>query len=475
MISRNDTTSVRTVGPAMVVPPGRVPPHNIDAEMSLLGSMLLDREAIANILPVLGPDESHYFYRPDHEQLFLALIDMYDANRQIDLVTVQDEMQRQEMLERVGGVGYLVSLAESVPSAANAEHYARIVRDKGMMRDLIRCSGELAELGYAAHPSAEELLDLAEQKLFAVTERRISRQANRLRDLLTPLFQQIESRDESYLSGIATGFTELDELTSGFQKGDLIIVAGRPSMGKTALGLTMADHMAGNDHLAVAFFSMEMSNQQVAQRILCSRGKVDSHRFRRHMLDEEDINRLGHVCEELAKAPFFVDDTPGMTVLELRAKARRLARQHDVQAIFVDYLQLMRASGAESRQQEIAAISAGLKALGRELNVPIIAMAQLNRQAEGREGHRPRMSDLRESGAIEQDADVVLLIHREEYYKPQQIDVQGIAEIIIAKQRNGPTDIVKLSFNRRLTRFDNLFQGSVAEADGYAPSEEAPF
>ncbi|NOS99505.1 MAG: replicative DNA helicase, partial [Phycisphaerales bacterium] len=373
--------------------------------------------------------------------------------------------------------GYLVSLAESVPSAAHAEHYARIVRDKGMLRDLIRCSGELAELGYAQHPSAEELLDHAEQKLFAVTERRISRQANRLRDLLEPLFKQIEMRDESYLSGIATGFTELDELTSGFQKGDLIIVAGRPSMGKTALGLTMADHMAGSTEPAVrvAFFSMEMSNQQVAQRILCSRGKVDSHKFRRHMLDEEDINRLGHVCDELAKAPFYVDDTPGMTVLELRAKARRLARQYDIQVIFVDYLQLMRASGTESRQQEIAAISAGLKALGRELNIPIIAMAQLNRQAEGREGHRPRMSDLRESGAIEQDADVVLLIHREEYYKPQQIDVQGIAEIIIAKQRNGPTDTVKLNFNRRLTRFDNLFQGSVSGADGYAASEEAPF
>ena len=310
--------------------------------------------------------------------------------------------------------------------------------------------------------------------MFAVTERRITQQASQLKGLLHTLYRQVELRDGKYLSGLPSGFTELDEWTSGFQPGDFIIMAGRPSMGKTALGLTIAEHLAAEENHPVVFFSMEMSNQQVAQRIMCSRGGIDSQRFRKGMLDDADIAQLGNVCEELAAAPFFVDDTPGMTVLELRAKVRRLCRQHDIRAVFVDYIQLMSAAGFESRQQEITNISAGLKSLGRELNIPVIAMAQLNRQAEGREGHRPRMSDLRESGSLEQDADVVLLIHREEYYKPGNLETQGQAELIIAKQRNGPTEVVKLSFNKRLTRFGNLAQYA-AEPSGYAAEPDVPF
>jgi len=452
----------------------RVPPHNIDAEMSLLGAMMLDRDAISNILPIVNRENATAFYRPGHEQLFHVLIDIYDAAKsEIDLVTVQDELTRRDLLDHVGGVPYLVQLAESVPSIAHAEHYARIVRDKAILRDLIRSADDIGNIAYADNQPADELLDLAEQKLFSVTERRVSRQASQLRELLVRLYEQVEQRGEKHLSGLPTGFTELDDLTTGFQAGDFIIVAGRPSMGKTALGLTICEHLAATEHTPVVFFSMEMSNQQVAQRVLCSKGRVDSHAFRKGMIGEDVMQHLSFVCEELSNAPFYVDDTPGMSVLELRAKARRLVRQHDIKAVFVDYIQLMRSTGAESRQQEISMISAGLKALGRELNIPVIAMAQLNRQAEGREGHRPRMSDLRESGALEQDADVILLIHREEYYKPQNLDAQGIAEIIIAKQRNGPTDTIKLHFNKKLTRFDN--HSDNPEPSGYVSTADVPF
>ncbi len=453
---------------------GVLPPHNIDAEMSLLGSMMLDRDAISNILPIIGREDKHWFYRPDHELLFDALIDIYDANREIDLVTVSDHLRQKQLLDQVGGLAYLVTLAESVPSAANAEHYAKIVCDKGMLRDLIRCVSQISQDAFADNLPANELIDLAEQEFFAVTERRISGHAVQIREMLETIYAQVEAGEESYSSGVASGFTALDDLTSGFQPGDFIIVAGRPSMGKTAFGLTIATHMAVDDNIPVAFFSMEMSNQQVAQRILCSRGEVNSYRFRKRQISEEEIRHLGQlICEQLAPAPLYVDDTPGMTIMEMRAKIRRLVRQHDIKAVFVDYLQLMHVPKSESRQQEIATISRGLKGVGRELNIPIIAMAQLNRQAEGREGHKPRMSDLRESGALEQDADVIILLHREEYYKPDNPDNAGIAEIIIAKQRNGPVDTIKLQFNKQLTKFNNL--SMTADHGDYTSAHGAPF
>jgi len=460
--------------------PDRIPPHDLGAEMAVLGSMMLDRQAVEAVLPVIHRDEFEWFYRPDHRELFQVLLDVYDRGDPIDLLVVRDELRRRGQFDRIGGEEYLVRLAESVPSWHNAEHYARLVRDKGMLRDLIGCAGQIAESAYAEIKPAVETLDEAEERLFAVTERRVSRQAVGLGDVLRAVYAQLESRrDGGYLTGLATGFHELDDLTSGLQGGDLIIVAGRPSMGKPALGLNIAEQMTlrQEEPVPVVFFSMEMGRQQVAQRVLCCRAQVDAHRIRRGMLSEEDIQQLGWVCEQLASAPLYIDDTPGMTALELRSKARRFKRQYGIQAAFVDYLQLMHSPAhAKSREQEIAAIARALKALARELEIPVVAMAQLNRQSESREGHRPRMSDLRESGAIEQDADLILLLHREEYYKPQDPSAKGKAELIIAKQRNGPTATVELQFNSKLTRFANLAVSPTAqELDAFEGDSEAPF
>jgi len=454
----------------------RVPPQSIEAEMSVLGSMMIDSDIIGLVLPIIGREESRCFYRPDHRTLYETLVDLYDQNQAIDLVVMKEELDRRGVIEEVGGVDYLVQLVESVPSAANAEYYARIVRDKAMLRNLIAATGEILVDAYNPADAAAEVLDRAEQRLFKVTEQRISRDATVIRDDLEAVFRQIESREGHYLTGIPSGYNELDDMTSGFQRGEVIIVAARPSMGKTALGLCVAEYLAADEHKPVAFFSMEMSRQQIAQRMLCSRGRVDSHRLRRGMLTEEEIVHLQIVCNDMRDMPLFVDDTPGMTVLELRAKARRLWLQHKITAVCVDYLQLMHTPGVESRQQEIAEISRGLKALARELNVPILALAQLNRQPEGREGNRPRMSDLRESGALEQDADVILLLHREEYYlrskaNPDAAEVEearGKAEIIVAKQRNGPTGVVQLQFAESSARFSNL--AVAPDLDTYQPA-----
>ena len=435
----------------------RIPPHDLDAEMAALGSMMLDRQAVEAVLEVINREEGEWFYRPDHRIIFQVLLDVYDRNDPMDLFVVQDELKRRDQLDQVGGTEYIVSLAESVPTWVNAEYYARIVRDKGLLRDVISCSGRIAETAYADAEPVAEIMDAAEAALFSLTERRVSRRTIALGEMLEQVYARIEVRDGDYLTGLPTGFHELDDLTSGIQAGDMVIVAGRPSMGKTAWGLNVAEHLAITEHKPVAFFSMEMSNQALAQRILCSRARFDAHRLRRGMASESEVQELGMVCSQLASAPMYIDDTPGMTALELRGKARRLRQKHRIEAVFVDYLQLMHAPTVrESRQQEITFISRSLKALARELNIPVIAMAQLNRQAEGREGHRPRMSDLRESGAIEQDADVVLLLHRDEYFHPDDPAAKGIADVIIAKQRNGPTGTVKLHFNSKLTRFDNL-------------------
>ena len=454
-------TTATPSGSAAPSDAARVPPHDLEAEQNLLGSMMLNRDAIPGVVSIITLAESAWFYRPDHRKLFEAIVDIYDANQPMDLSIIRNELQRRQLLEEVGGVSYLIRLAESVGSWANAEHYAKIVRDKGLLRDVIRVAGEISRDAYAEQESTEDLLDRAEQKLFDVTERRVSGQAIALSVLVRQLSEQMRSRGDQYLSGLATGFHHLDDLTSGFQPGDFIIIAGRPSMGKTAFGLNIAEHMAIDERRPVVFFSMEMSKMQVGHRVLCSRSRIDSHKVRRNMLNDEDERQIADTCHELEQAPLLIDDTPGMSILELRAKARRLTMSHKIQAVFVDYLQLMHCPGLEraGRQQEIAMISRGLKSLGRELGIPIISMAQLNRAAEQREGNRPRMSDLRESGAIEQDADVVLLLHREEYYhNPETVDeeLKGRADLIVAKQRNGPVDTVKLLFNKRCTRFDNL-------------------
>ncbi len=436
----------------------QLPPQDLDAEMALLGSMMMSRDAIAEAIPIIHRGDSPWFYNPVHQRLFEVLLDLYDdPSKAIDLIVVTDELRRRGLFEVVGGQDYMIQLAESFAEWANAEHYAKIVRDKGMLRDLIRCAGEIQQQAYAATDEAREILDVAEQKIFAVTERRVSGNVVEIREEMRRLAALLENR-EGACTGLPTGFTQLNEYTGGFQPGDLVVVAGRPSMGKTALGLTMAQHLALEHHTPIVFFSMEMSSAQIAQRLVCSYGHgVDAQKLRKRMLSDEEINYLlMHVCPDYETAPLFIDDTPGMSAMELRSKARRLKQRYDIRAVFVDYLQLMHTPQAENRQVEIAAISRGLKSLARELNIPVVAMAQLNRMPEGRSDKRPLMSDLRESGAIEQDADVVLLIHREEYYKPEDETVKGLAEVIIAKQRNGPTGNITLSFNKKLTRFANF-------------------
>ncbi|GJM26918.1 MAG: hypothetical protein DHS20C16_33330 [Phycisphaerae bacterium] len=462
-------TTYGVSGPHDVSVKDRLPPQNLDAERCLLGTMMLSREAVGEVIPIIGKSDVRWFYRPDHRTLFEVLVDVYDQNEPIDLVVVCNELQRRNQLKAVGGTEYIVRCAESTPSAVHAEHYARIVRDKGMLRDLIGCANEIAEDAYSHIESAAVLLDRAEQRLFSVTERRIAGSATALSDLVRPIYQRMIDGDHHDLAGVPSGFSELDELTTGFQPGDLIVIAARPSMGKTALALNIAEHMTAVEKRPAVFFSMEMSCEQVAQRMLCSRGRIDAQRFRKRMLNSEEKRDFAETCAEFEQAPLYVDDTPGMSPMELRAKARRLKAQKNIDAVLVDYLQLMHVPGSESRQQEVAEISRGLKALGRELNVPILAMAQLNRMVEGRTGNEPRMSDLRESGAIEQDADVVILIHREEYYKRDDPSLKGKADLIIAKQRNGPTGKITLTFNSVVTRFDNYSPISDPGYGGDAP------
>jgi len=440
----------------------RVPPQSLEAEMCTLGSMVLDPVCIGDIISIVNAD---YFYRLDHQMVFEALVKLYDQKRTADLVLLRDELKTRGQLEQVGGVEYLVSIAESVPSSANALYYANIVRDKALLRNLIRTSSEICNQAFEARGEVAEMLDEAEQKIFAVTEQKITGHASSMREIMEQVFEIIQDRD-SGITGLATGFHELDELTSGLQNSEMIVVAARPSMGKTALGLNIAEYIGADNQKAVAVFSLEMAAQQLAERMLCSRGKVNSHHLRRGMVGDDDYQKLQIAADELSSSPIFIDDSASLTPLELRAKARRLKHKHDIQAVVVDYLQLMHSPGAESRQQEVGLISRHIKAMARELQIPVIVMSQLNRAAEGREGHRPRMSDLRESGNIEQDADVVMLLHREDYYHTEaDYEKTNVAEVIIAKQRNGPTGAVSLTWLAEMTRFESL--SKVSEPFGY--------
>ncbi len=451
------TTETISQTSAATVRPERMPPQDLDAEMALLGSLMMSRDAFAEVIPIVGRSDSGWFYLPVHQKLFEVLLDLYDdAAKAIDLIVVCDELRRRELFDFVGGQEYMIQLAESFGEWANAEHYARIVRDRGMLRDLIRCASQIADQAYAGIDDAKDILDRAEQRIFEVTERRVSGQAVEVRDVVTRLAQQL--RDGVKHDGLDTGFTKFDDMTGGLRPGDLIILAGRPSMGKTALGLTVARNMALDEGKPIAFFSMEMSCEQLGERLACADAGVDLGKLRRRALSEQDHRNLQDVADRFENVRLFLDDTPGMTIMELRSKARRMRQRFGVEAVFVDYLQLMHTPNCESRQVEIATISRGLKSLGRELKIPVIALSQLNRMPEGRADKRPLMSDLRESGAIEQDADVVLLIHREEYYHTDKEEVRGLAELIIAKQRNGPTGSVTLTFDSRFTRFANYSQ-----------------
>ncbi len=435
-------------------------PESLAAEAAVLGSMLIDPECIGDVVEIVERDA---FYRIEHRHIFEALITLYEKNKGvgIDAVLLRDELIKNDHLEEVGGVEYIAKILDSVPSSANVAYYAGIVKDKMLLRELITTAGAILDNAYNQTGEPHEALDEAEQRIFAITDRNISAGASALKDLVVRSFELIESRQGSHVTGLSTGYYELDDLTCGLQNGEMVIVAGRPSMGKTSLALNITEHLGLIEKIPIAIFSLEMGRQQLAERFLCSISEIDSQKVRRGLLSDEHYKKLADACAELSEAPIFIDDSSTLTPLEIRAKARRLKSRHNIQCIMVDYLQLMNlGSGrSESRQQEITTISRYLKALARELDLPVIVLSQLNRSPEGREasGHRPRMSDLRESGSIEQDADVVMLLHREDYYKRNDEDYEpnNTAELIIAKQRNGPTGTVKLTFREKITRFEN--------------------
>ena len=438
----------------------KLPPSDIEAEMCLLASMMLDKEMVGNVVQIVDREA---FYQADHQIIFDIVVKLYEQNRAIDAVIVRDELRKRNLYEEVGGGEYLGAILNKVPSAAHGAHYASIVREKAMLRQLIAASNDILRDAYAPHEQADLVLDKAEKRIFEIAEKKVTGAMVPMEEVLLEVFEMIENRGQR---GIETGFFELDDMLNGLQNGEMVIVAARPSMGKTALAMNFVEHIAADNRLPCAIFSLEMSKQQLAQRMLCSRGQIDAHKLRKGLLQSHEYAHLANVVGELAKAPVWVDDSPGLTVLDLRAKSRRLKLQHDVKCIMIDYMQLMDNPGPDSRQQQISEISRGVKSVARELNIPVICLSQLNRASEGRDGHRPRMSDLRESGSIEQDADVIMLLHREDYYRMAEPDFQpdNIAEIIIAKQRNGPTGTVKLTFLNKATRFENLS----AQSDPFA-------
>jgi len=434
-------------------------PSSVDAERSLLGSILVNNENYYRVVEFLRPED---FYLDSHRVIFRNMTTLMENSRAIDLITLQDELLRAASLESTGGIGYLSGLLDGIPHLVNIDHYIEIVRDKALLRQMINTASKtIAECFDQAEP-ADAILDQAEQALFNLSEHRTKSGFVAVRDmheeaqrLLTKLYE-----DKEMITGVPTGFTDLDRMTSGFQNGDLVILAARPSMGKTALALNVAEYVALKRSLPVGIFSLEMSKQQLLMRFLCAESLVDAHKVRTGYIGKDDFRQLIDALGSVTRAPLFIDDSSSLTIMEMRAKARRLKAEHGLSLLIVDYLQLMSGYGrVENRVQEISGISRGLKALEKELEVPIIALSQLSRAPEQRQGdHRPQLSDLRESGSIEQDADVVLFIYREEVYKKDE-ETEGKADLIISKQRNGPIGTVKLAFLKQYTKFENLLEG----------------
>ena len=437
----------------------RVPPQAVEVEAAVLGAMLLDQEGIPAVQEII---DDTAFYRDAHRKIYNAIVALYERNEPTDLLTLTTELNKRQQLADVGGAFYLAGLVDNVSTAANIEYHAKIVFEKSMSRKLINASTQIAQRAYEATENAEDLLDEAEQMIFALSERKLSRGFTHLNPILHDTFENIERlhAHSSSVTGVATGFTKLDEMTAGFQPGDLIIIAARPSMGKTALCLNIARNASIDGKIGVGIFSLEMASHQLAQRMLCSEARVDSHLMRTGRLPGDAWSNLSIAVGSLAQAPIFIDETPAISVTEVRSRARRLISEHDnLGMLIIDYLQLMRGPReAESRQQEISAISRNLKALAKELNIPIVALSQLSRAVESRgDGQkRPQLSDLRESGAIEQDADVVLFIYRPSRYGQVEEHEKNRAEIIIGKQRNGPTGTVELVFLDHYAAFENL-------------------
>jgi len=439
----------------------RVPPQNIEAEQAVLGAMLIDKEAIAKATELLSADD---FYREAHRVIFSAMLELYNKNEAVDMVTVTEILKRDNKLEDIGGIAYITSLANVVLTAANVKYHAEIVAEKSVLRQLVRVSTEIAAMGYEANDDVGTLLDTAESRILEISNRKKKNDFTAINDILMDSVQSIESllQNKGGLTGLPAGFADLDKLTSGLHPSDFIILAARPSMGKTALALNIVQNVAlrahkviGGEPRSVAFFSLEMSKEQLVNRMLCAEAGIDSQRLRVGEMHDEDWTHLWDACDTMSRAKIYIDDTAGITAMDMRSRARRLKAEHGLDLIVVDYLQLMQGSGKRNnsgdRQQEVSEISRSLKALARELDVPVLALSQLSRSVESRQVKRPMLSDLRESGSLEQDADIVAFLYREDYYNPDTENKH--TELIIAKHRNGPVDTVNLFFQKQFTKF----------------------
>lgn len=442
--------------PAKEVPAGKIPPQNVDAEKSLLGAVLIDEETLADISEHVAPKD---FYDKRHATIFSGMMRLYERHKPVDLLTLTDELKKKDELDTIGGSAYLTELTNYVPTAAHAEAYAELVGQKAIRRRLIKASGEITEMGYDEETTTQELLARAEAELFSVSDQSLKQDLASIESILTDSFDRLEElhRNKGALRGVRTGYRDLDNMTAGLQRSDLIILAARPAMGKTTLVTNLAYNVATIAKQSVLFFSLEMSKEQLVDRMLADASGVDSWNIRTGNLSDDDFSKLSEAMGEMAEAPIYIDDTPGLSVMELRTKARRAAHDAPLGLIIIDYLQLMQGSGRDNgnRVQEVSEISRGLKLIARELNVPVIALSQLSRTVENRSPQIPQLADLRESGSIEQDADIVMFIYREAYYNPET-ERENITDLIIAKHRNGPVGKVELYFHPERLRFMSL-------------------
>lgn len=435
----------------------KVQPSDVIAEQAVLGSMLVDKDAVIAAIETLKPDD---FYRDDNREIYSAMLELYGTGGNIDTITLKQQLNLRGSLEKVGNIAYIASLIDNVPTTLNVEDYIKIVEEKSTLRQLIKSANDILKLCYSQSIEVNGIIEETEKKIFDVLQNRSSRGYASIKEILITAFDEIEKRykNKSKISGMPSGFIDLDVKTSGLNPSDLIIVAARPAMGKSAFVLNIADYVASHEHMPVMMFSLEMSKEQLVNRILCSESEIDSMKLRNAELTSEDWLKLGQASGQLADVPLYIDDTPGLSAAELRAKCRKAKLEKNIGLVIIDYMQLMESKlRNESRQQEISEISRSLKILAKELNVPVIALSQLSRASEARADHRPMLSDLRESGAIEQDADIVLFLHREDYYD-ENTDKKGIAEVIIAKNRNGATGTVELAWLGKYTKFANLYK-----------------
>ena len=443
----------------MAVEVEKIPPHDDEAEQAVIGSMLTDKDAVVSAIEVLKSDD---FYRNDNSIIYDAVMSIYAKGEPIDIITLKDELTSMGKLEAVGGLEYLASLPEKVPTTANASKYVKIVEEKSLLRSLIKTANELIQLGYSQNEEIETLMDSAEKKIFDIMQRKSQKGYESIKDILVDSFTELQElyNNKQHITGVATGFIDLDNKTAGFHKSDLILIAARPAMGKTAFALNIATNASISSNTPVVVFSLEMSKEQCANRILCAQAMVDSSKVQKGDISDDEWTKLAMASGELSESSgIFIDDTPGITVAEIRAKCRKLKIEKNIGLVVIDYLQLISGSGkTSSREQEIAEISRSLKILAKEIDVPVIALSQLSRAPEARTDHRPMLQDLRESGSIEQDADMVMFIYRDDYYNPQS-EQTNIAEIIIAKNRSGPVGTVELLWMPSYTKFANKFNG----------------